>query len=56
MKILNWATSDQVDRLLLQGWVEKRREERPAEQRILVEFHHPERRQTTFRSLHLEGP
>jgi len=67
MKILNWTTEHQLDELKRRGWIERQREPRPAERRILLTLWHPrqtigdghDRHQTaveTFRSLPLDTP
>jgi hypothetical protein len=67
MKILNWTTEHDLDRLKRRGWIERQREPRPDEHRILLTLRHPrrtigegnDRHQTaveTFRSLPLDRP
>lgn len=40
MKILNWTTEDQLDELKRRGWIERQREPRPDERRILLTLSH----------------
>jgi len=67
MKILNWITEHELEQLKCRGWIERQREARPDERRILLTLSHP--RQTigegsdryhtaveTFRSLTLDDP
>jgi hypothetical protein len=67
MKILNWITDHELDQLKRRGWIERRRERRPDEGRILLTLWHPrqaagdghDRHLTaveTFRSLPLDTP
>ncbi len=67
MKILNWITEHDLDQLKRRGWIERQREPRPDERRILLTLSHPrqtigegnDRHQTavqTFRSLPLDRP
>ena len=41
MKILNWTTEDDLNRMKRRGWSERRREPRPDEHRILLTLCHP---------------
>ena len=63
----NWTTETELDAMKRRGWIERAREPRPREGRILVTLWHP--RQTlgegsdryytavdTFRSLSLDDP
>jgi hypothetical protein len=67
MKILNWITEHELDRLKRCGWIDPQREPRPDEHRVLVTLSHPrqtigeghDRHKTaveTFRSLRLDMP
>jgi hypothetical protein len=67
MAIENWSSDEELDRMRQRGWIEREREPRPLEGRVLITLWHP--RQTlgegadryvtaveTFRSLPLDAP
>jgi hypothetical protein len=41
IKILNWITEHELDQLKRRGWIERQREPRPDERRILLTLRHP---------------
>jgi hypothetical protein len=53
MKIGNWTSEEKLDAMKAKGWVERSREERLDEDRILVTLYHEDDKVVTHRSLPL---
>jgi hypothetical protein len=42
VKVVNWTTEAKLAQMRSRGWIERSREHRPCEQRVVVELFHPQ--------------